>query len=104
MLGQQSLFEVDVSTRAGQLQVHASVRERFGIDKKNSATTSRLIKEAVDARMIVPFDPSASAAPATPPLMRQYPHWPLRGRRVLALRMEGDERCQLRRSVRHVAW
>lgn len=38
---------------------NASVRERFRIAKKNSATASRLIKEAVDAGMIVPFDPGA---------------------------------------------
>ncbi len=49
---------------------NASVRERFGIEKKNSATASRLIKEAVDARMIVPFDPSAGNK-----AMRYLPFW-----------------------------
>ncbi len=39
---------------------NSSLRERFGIKKKNSAKASRLIKEAVDAGRILPHDPNAS--------------------------------------------
>jgi len=38
---------------------NATIRERFGIDKKNSATASRLIKEATDAGVITVADPEA---------------------------------------------
>ena len=40
---------------------NTSVRERFGIEPQNIAVASRLIREAVDARVIVPYD--ADAAP-----------------------------------------
>jgi ATP-dependent DNA helicase RecG len=55
---------------------NASVRQRFGIDPKNIATASRLIREAVEAGVIVPYDPGAA-----PKLMRYVPVWaaPLRG-------------------------
>lgn len=39
---------------------NASVRKRFEIDAKNSASASRLITEALEAGEIVPFDPTAS--------------------------------------------
>lgn len=38
---------------------NASVRERFRIEKRNSAQASRLIRDAVDAELIVAFDPDA---------------------------------------------
>lgn len=38
---------------------NASVRERFRIDKKNSAQASRLIRDAVEAGLVVAFDPEA---------------------------------------------
>ncbi|KAI3611174.1 hypothetical protein D8I24_0163 (plasmid) [Cupriavidus necator H850] len=38
---------------------NATLRERFGITVQNSATTSRLFKEAVDAGMLRPYDESA---------------------------------------------
>jgi hypothetical protein len=41
-------------------------RERFGIDAKNSATASRLIKEALGAGVIRLQDPTA------PPKTRRY--------------------------------
>ena len=47
-----------------------SVRERFGIDPKNMAAASRLIKEAIDAKAIVPYDISAA-----PKLMKYVPWW-----------------------------
>lgn len=49
---------------------NTSVRERFGIEPKNSATASRIIKEAVDAKEIVPYDTGAA-----PKLMKYIPWW-----------------------------
>lgn len=49
---------------------NSSLRERFGIEKKNSATASRLIKEAVEAGMIRPYDPDAASK-----LMKYLPFW-----------------------------
>jgi predicted HTH transcriptional regulator len=49
---------------------NSSLRERFGIAEKNSATTSRLIREAVAERYIAPYDPNAA-----PKLMRYVPIW-----------------------------
>ena len=49
---------------------NASLRERFGIDPKNSATASRLIKEALTAGRIRLQDAAA------PPKLRRYvPFW-----------------------------
>ena len=53
-----------------QEMTNATVRERFGIEKQNSATASRLIKEAVTAGMIGPYDAKASRK-----LMRYVPFW-----------------------------
>lgn len=49
---------------------NASVRQRFGIEPNNKATASRLIREAVEAGVIVPYDPEAA-----PKLMRYVPVW-----------------------------
>jgi ATP-dependent DNA helicase RecG len=49
---------------------NASLRQRFGIDEKNSATASRFIKEALDAGRIAPENSSASKKH-----MRYVPHW-----------------------------
>lgn len=49
---------------------NSSVRERFGIEERNKATASRLIKEAVDAKAILPYDEEAA-----PKLMRYIPAW-----------------------------
>lgn len=48
---------------------NSSLRERFGIPLKNSATASRFSKEAVGAGEIVPYDPDA------PPKMMKYVPW-----------------------------
>ena len=53
-----------------QPMTNASVRERFGIAEKNSATASRLIREAVVTGVILPYDPHAA-----PKLMRYVPVW-----------------------------
>ena len=49
---------------------NTTLRERFGIDPKNSATASRLIKEAVEVGMIKPHDVSAARK-----LMKYVPFW-----------------------------
>ncbi len=49
---------------------NGSVRARFGIEVRNMATASRLIREAVEARLIVPYDTEAA-----PKLMRYMPGW-----------------------------
>jgi predicted HTH transcriptional regulator len=49
---------------------NSSLRERFGIEEHNRSTVSRLIREAVDARAIAPYD-----ATAAPKLMKYVPWW-----------------------------
>ena len=49
---------------------NSSVRERFGIDPRNIALASRLIKEAVSAGAILPYDPKAA-----PKMMKYVPWW-----------------------------
>lgn len=49
---------------------NASLRERFGIDPKNSAIASRLIKEALEAGVIRPHDLEASRK-----FMKYVPAW-----------------------------
>ncbi len=49
---------------------NTSVRERFGIELQNSAAASRLIREAVEARVVLPYDSDAA-----PKLMRYVPFW-----------------------------
>ena len=53
-----------------QVTNNESVRKRFNIDKKNSATASRLLGEAVGATVIRPSDPHAANK-----LMRYVPYW-----------------------------
>lgn len=49
---------------------NTSLRQRFGIDAKNSAIASRLLKEALAAKLVKLEDVQA------PPKMRRYvPHW-----------------------------
>ncbi len=49
---------------------NASLRERFDIRENNRAWVSRLIRAAVQAGVIAPFDPSAA-----PRMMRYVPWW-----------------------------
>ncbi len=49
---------------------NTTVRERFGIEKRNTAQASRLIKESLDAGLIVPYDAAAGAK-----AMRYLPYW-----------------------------
>ena len=61
----------------GEYLTNASMRQRFGIDARNSARASRLIAEAIGAGEIVPDDPAAA-----PKFMRYVPTWAGPGRRV----------------------
>jgi hypothetical protein len=49
---------------------NTSVRQRFAIEPQNSAIASRLIREALDAGVVVPQDVNAP-----PKLMRYVPAW-----------------------------
>ena len=49
---------------------NTTLRSRFGIENKNSATASRIIKETMQAEMIRPFDVSASRK-----FMKYVPWW-----------------------------
>lgn len=49
---------------------NATVRKRFGISDKSAAQASRLIKEAVAAGAVLPYDEDAA-----PKLMRYIPWW-----------------------------
>lgn len=49
---------------------NTSLRQRFGIDQKNSAVASRLIKEALQAKRVKPYDDTASRK-----LMKYIPFW-----------------------------
>jgi len=53
-----------------EFMTNGSLRERFGIDVKNSATASRLLKEALQEGVIALQDATV------PPKLRRYvPHW-----------------------------
>lgn len=49
---------------------NASLRERFGIEGKNSAMVSRVIKDTVNAKLIRAYDADAGTK-----AMRYVPHW-----------------------------
>jgi ATP-dependent DNA helicase RecG len=53
-----------------EVMTNASLRERFGIEEHNKATVSRMIREAVDSRLVLPQDPAAA-----PKMMRYVPFW-----------------------------
>jgi predicted HTH transcriptional regulator len=53
-----------------ETMTNTSVRERFGIEPQNTATASRLIREALEAGRIVPYDRQSA-----PKLMRYIPYW-----------------------------
>ncbi len=49
---------------------NTTVRKRFGIDDRNAATASRLLRDALDAGVIAPYDPAAG-----PRALRYVPWW-----------------------------
>lgn len=83
LLNQRSLGDMTGDERASAVYLHAclnqvsrlnttnsSVRERFGIEERNKATASRLLKDAVKRGLLVAYDPDAS-----PRMMRYVPFW-----------------------------
>ncbi len=57
-------------TDGGAGVTNTTVRQRFGIDRKNSAKASRVLAEALAAGSIVPLDPNASRK-----FMQYVPYW-----------------------------
>lgn len=49
---------------------NAVLRDRFGVEERNKAIISRIIKETVDAGFIKLSDPNAA-----PKLRRYIPYW-----------------------------
>jgi AbrB family looped-hinge helix DNA binding protein len=83
LFGPRPLSKMDKADRVRAVYLHASlryvnreyltnasVRARFGIEARNVAAASRLIKEAVEAGVVVPQD-----ADAAPKLRRYVPVW-----------------------------
>lgn len=83
LLSPRPLGEMDKDERVNAVYWHSvlryvnrqpltntSVRERFKIEPQNSATASRLIREAVEAGRIIPYDSGAA-----PKLMKYQPFW-----------------------------
>ncbi len=53
-----------------EAMTNSSLRQRFGLDEKNSSHMSRLIKDAVDAGKVKPKDPDTA-----PKHMKYVPFW-----------------------------
>lgn len=53
-----------------EYMTNTSTRERFGIEERNTAQASRMIKEAVETGRILPYDKEAA-----PKLMKYVPYW-----------------------------
>jgi ATP-dependent DNA helicase RecG len=83
LFGPQELRQMDRGDRVRACYQHAclrhvnhefltneSLRTRFGIEPKNRATVSRLIRDAITAGVITADDPDAA-----PRLMKYVPHW-----------------------------
>lgn len=83
LFAHRELKEMDKDDRTRASYLHAclrhvqrdfmtntTLRERFGIEDKNSATASRIIKETLEARLIRPYDETASRK-----FMKYVPWW-----------------------------
>lgn len=83
LFGYKSFAEMDKEDRIRACYQHSclryvnrehmnntSLRERFGIEGKNSATVSRVIKDSVNAGLVKPYDAEAGTK-----AMRYVPHW-----------------------------
>jgi len=83
LFSHRSLAEMDKEDRIRACYLHAclkyvqrdfltntSLRERFGIEEQNRSMASRLIRDAADARAIVPYDSAAA-----PKMMKYIPWW-----------------------------
>jgi len=85
----RTLAEMDKDERVRACYLHAclkyvqrdfltnsSLRQRFGIEPKNRAMASRLIRDAIDVGQLAPYDPGAS-----PRFMKYVPWWATSTRR-----------------------
>lgn len=54
----------------GEQLTNSSLRDRFGLKESSSGSVSRLIKDAVEAKMIKPLDPTTA-----PRYMKYIPIW-----------------------------
>ena len=54
----------------GEYLTNSSLRKRFGLSENNSASISRLIKEALAKKLIKPFDTTTA-----PRYMKYIPIW-----------------------------
>ena len=83
LFAHRELREMDRADRVRACYLHAclryvqrdymtnsTLRERFGIEEKNSATASRLIKEALETGLIIPYDENAGKK-----FMKYLPWW-----------------------------
>ncbi|OED37900.1 transcriptional regulator [Chromatiales bacterium (ex Bugula neritina AB1)] len=55
---------------SNEQMTNASFRDRLGVDKKNYAIASRIIRDAIDANLVQPVDPDTG-----PRYMRYVPFW-----------------------------
>ena len=55
---------------SGEAVTNSTLRERFGLNESSSASISRLIKDAVEAKLIKPLDPTTA-----PRYMKYVPIW-----------------------------
>lgn len=55
---------------SNEQMTNSSFRDRLGVDQKNYATVSRIIREAVDAGLVRPVDPNTSKR-----YMKYVPFW-----------------------------
>lgn len=53
-----------------KVMTNATTRQRFGIEVRNIALASRLIKDAIDAKLIKPYDENAGKK-----FMKYIPYW-----------------------------
>lgn len=83
LFGHKSFRAMDKEDRVRACYLHAclrhvmrdpmtnsSLRERFGIEQKNAATASRIIRDALEAQRIKPYDPDQGNRNA-----RYVPYW-----------------------------
>ncbi|MFC4943298.1 ATP-binding protein [Pseudonocardia sp. GCM10023141] len=83
LLGPRPLKDMDKAEKIRAVYLHSclrhvtrehttntSVRDRFKIEQKNSATASRLLNDTVEAGLITPYDPTAARSQ-----MRYEPFW-----------------------------
>jgi len=68
--GSQGLFFGSLRYVQRDFMTNTTLRDRFGIEARNSATASRIIKETVQAGKIRPYDETAARK-----FMKYIPWW-----------------------------